>query len=101
MTAFLKVPDLIVYLHCAPETALRRIRQRGRSCEQEIPLDFLQDLHAAYGDWIERAPALCPVRVVDTEKINLRDDLEAQRELLADIRRVHLDLAAAAGEEPA
>jgi deoxyadenosine/deoxycytidine kinase len=100
MTAFLKAPDLIIYLHCEPETALVRIKQRGRSCEQEIPLDFLQDLHAAYGDWIERAPALCPVRIVDTERINLRDDMEAKRELLADIRQVHHDLAVAAGEFP-
>jgi len=89
MVAFLQPPDLIVYLQCRPETALARIRQRGRSCESEIPLDFLQDLHAAYGDWIERAPALCPVRVIDTEQVNLRDDTGAQLELLRMIREAH------------
>ena len=89
MAAFLQPPDLIIYLHCRPETALDRIRQRGRSVESEIPLDFLQDLHAAYGDWIERAPALCPVRTIDTEKINLRDDAEAQTDLLSMIQGFH------------
>jgi len=89
MAAFLQPPDLIIYLHCRPETALDRIRQRGRSVESEIPLDFLQDLHAAYGDWIERAPALCPVRTIDTEKINLRDDAEAQTDLLIMIQGFH------------
>lgn len=91
MTAFLHPPDLILYLQCRPETALDRIRQRGRSCESEIPLDFLRDLDAAYLDWIERAPALCPVRTLDTEKVNLRDDAAAQSELLGIIREFHLE----------
>ena len=56
MVAFLQPPDLIIYLHCQPETALERIRQRGRSCESDIPLDFLQDLHAAY-ERLDRAGA--------------------------------------------
>ncbi len=91
MTAFLQPPDLILYLKCRPETALDRIRQRARSCESEIPLEFLQDLDAAYNDWIERAPALCPVRILDTEQINLRDDPSAQAELLGIIREFHLE----------
>lgn len=89
MAAFLRPPDLIIYLACRPETALARIRQRARSCESDIPLDFLQDLHAAYEDWIERAPALCPVRTIDTETVNLRDDGEAQLELLRLVREFH------------
>ncbi len=97
MTSFLQAPDLIIYLHCRPETALARIRQRARSCESDIPLDFLQDLHAAYDDWIERAPALCPVRVIDTEQVNLRDDVDAQLDLLRMIREAHEEKHEAAG----
>ena len=89
MVAFLNPPDLIIYLKCKPETALQRINQRGRTCESTIPLDFLQALHAAYEDWIERAPALCPVRTIDTEQINLRDDPQAQHDLLAMISEFH------------
>jgi deoxyadenosine/deoxycytidine kinase len=91
MVAFLHPPDLIIYMKCQPETALGRIEQRARGCESGIPLDFLQDLHKAYEDWIERAPALCPVRTIDTEKINLRDDVQAQEDLLALIREFHID----------
>lgn len=91
MVSFLSPPDLIIYLKCKPETALGRIQQRGRNCESSIPLDFLQDLDLAYGDWIERAPALCPVRTIDTEKINLRDDEQAQKDLLAMVREFHID----------
>ena len=91
MVTFLQPPDLIIYMKCKPETALDRVKQRGRGCESDIPLDFLQDLHLAYEDWIERAPALCPVRTIDTEKINLRDDGQAQTDLLAMIREFHID----------
>ncbi len=91
MAAFLQPPDLIIYLDCRPETALQRIKQRARNCESDIPLDFLADLDAAYGDWIDRAPALCPVRTIDTEVINLRDDVQAQEQLLQTIRTLHLE----------
>ncbi len=91
MASFLQPPDLIIYLHCRPDTAFDRIRKRGRECESEIPLEFLRGLHAAYGDWIERAPALCPVRIIDTEKINLRDDAAAQLDLLKMIHTAHLE----------
>lgn len=89
MTAFLQPPDLIIYLWSKPEVTLDRIQNRGRKCETNIPLDFLQDLHAAYEDWIERAPALCPVEIIDTEKVNLRDDAKAQENLLQLIADFH------------
>jgi len=91
MASFLQPPDLIIYLSSEPETAMNRITHRGRECEAKIPLDFLQGLHAAYGDWIERAPALCPVRIIDTEKVNLRDNAAAQAGLLNMIREAHLE----------
>jgi deoxyadenosine/deoxycytidine kinase len=97
MTAFLRPPDLILYLWCRPETALSRIRERGRSCEKEIPLDYLADLHAAYEDWIERAPALCAVEHVNTEELDLRSDPEAQARLLTLIADHHREKAAALG----
>ncbi len=94
MTAFLRPPDLILYLWCRPETALARIRERGRACEKEIPLDYLTDLHAAYEDWIERAPALCAVEHVNTEELDLRSDVEAQAHLLTLIADHHREKAA-------
>jgi deoxyadenosine/deoxycytidine kinase len=89
MVSFLTPPDLIFYLRCRPETALKRIRQRGRSIESDIPLDFLVDLHQAYEDWIERVPALCPVEIIDTEQVNLRDDQKACHEVLQTVRNAH------------
>ncbi len=100
MTAsFLRPPDLIIYLWSSPEVTFDRIRNRGRKCEQDIPLDFLQDLHDAYEDWLERAPALCPVEIIDTEQVNLRDDPAAQEDLLKLIADHHADLHARTEKE--
>lgn len=89
MISFLRPPDLILYLRCEPDTALGRIGQRGRDIEKTIPRDFIVRLHEAYEDWIPRARDICPVRVIDTERVNLRDDRDAQQDLLGLVRELH------------
>jgi len=89
MISFLRPPDLILYLKCDPDTALERIGQRGRDIEKTIPRGFIVDLHEAYEEWIPRARDICPVRVIDTETVNLRDDAAAQDDLLALVRELH------------
>lgn len=91
MVSFLRPPDLILYLRARPEVAMKRIAQRGRECESEIQRDFIVDLHEAYEEWIADAPRICPVKIIDTERINLRDDHEAQRELFDLISKLHAD----------
>lgn len=41
----LKPPDLIVVLQCAPDTELHRIRERARTVEQAITLNYLAKLN--------------------------------------------------------
>ncbi len=89
MVAFLRPPDLILYLRAEPQTTLARIRERGRACERSIQPSFIADLHAAYEAWIGRARAICPVETIDTERVNLRDDPAAQAQLFALIDRLH------------
>jgi hypothetical protein len=36
-----------------------------------------------------RATDICPVRTINTETVNLRDDVEAQQELLTYVRELH------------
>jgi hypothetical protein len=86
MTAFLRPPDLILYLRATPAVTLARIKSRGRACEQGIQPDFVEALHEAYERWIGGGAAtLCPVRVIDTERVNLRDDPAARAELFRQI----------------
>jgi deoxyadenosine/deoxycytidine kinase len=46
-------PEILIHLDCAPETALERIRRRGRPMEQGIKLDYLKSLRDAYLEFLE------------------------------------------------
>jgi deoxyadenosine/deoxycytidine kinase len=46
MVSFLRPPDLILYLRSMPDTAMQRIQNRGRDCEDGIPRDFIVDLRS-------------------------------------------------------
>jgi len=89
MVSFLRPPDLILYLRARPEVAMSRIAQRGRAIESEIQREFITDLHDAYEEWIGQAPEICPVKIIDTEKVNLRDDRDAQEDLYDLIAELH------------
>lgn len=54
-------PDLIIYLHRAPERLLAHINRRGRDFEQNIPQEYLAKLGAGYRDFFvseKRMPVL-------------------------------------------
>jgi deoxyadenosine/deoxycytidine kinase len=46
-------PQLLIYLECRPETAIERIRMRGRTMEQGISIDYLRMLRDNYEEFIE------------------------------------------------
>lgn len=54
MTAYLKPPDLLVYLKADIKTLLNQIRQRGRDFEKNIEVSYLEELNSSYNEWISR-----------------------------------------------
>lgn len=48
-------PGLYVYLYQNSETLLQQIKRRGRSYEQDITADYLEDIHNGYLDYIQSA----------------------------------------------
>ena len=50
-------PQLLIYLDCSPETALERIRSRGRDMECGISLEYMQALRENYEEFIEEMEA--------------------------------------------
>jgi hypothetical protein len=66
MTAYLRRPDIIVYLKCDVDTLIRRIKNRGRSWETTIDPDYLSELNDAYESWIKRCTNDFRVAVIDT-----------------------------------
>jgi len=77
----LERPSLLVYLHATLPTLKRRIRERGRADEQNLPEEYLKRLQSLYQRW-RKDYTLSPVVDVDTGKSNYLDDLFVRHELL-------------------
>jgi len=52
----LTIPDLYIYLHVKPEKLLENIRKRGRNYEQDISIEYLEELQNSYFDYIKTHP---------------------------------------------
>lgn len=46
-------PQLLIYLDCRPETAMKRIKMRGRDMEKTITLDYLKALQENYYQFLD------------------------------------------------
>merc|ERR1711936_1083787 len=62
--------DLIIYLKTTPEKALERINIRARSEENQIPLEYLKQLHSLHESWLvdKKYPLPAPVHVIDADR---------------------------------
>ncbi|CAH0723118.1 unnamed protein product, partial [Brenthis ino] len=67
--------DLIVYLRTTPKTVWERIMKRGRAEESEVPLEYLQQVHESYENWLSSPDVGCEVLTIDANK-----DLDAVKE---------------------
>jgi deoxyadenosine/deoxycytidine kinase len=70
----LRPPTVLLYLRCSVRSIRRRIKERGRPSEQDIPVAYLRNLNTLYEEWIttwDRSPVL----TWDTEKQNYLTDL--------------------------
>ena len=62
MTAHMQVQTIYVYLKCDADTAIARVRARGRAGEGNVSREYLQQLIKAHDSWLSRQPL---VHVVD------------------------------------
>jgi deoxyadenosine/deoxycytidine kinase len=71
-------PDLLVYLHLSPEQALRNIQKRGRSYEQKITSEYLDQIQRNYLSFIQQHADI-HVLMIQTDSldfVNNSSDLE-------------------------
>lgn len=82
MKTALQPPDLLIYLKCDVRAIRKRIQQRGRPSELDIPVSYIRRLNGLYEDWIDRYDA-SPVLVWDSARLDylshLVDRIEFQR----------------------
>ena len=78
MTDYLKSPDLMIYLRSSIDTLVKQISRRGRSFEQGIQREYLEQLNKHYENWIanyHRGPLLI-IESDDMDFVNRTADLE-------------------------
>ena len=70
---FLPKPELLVYLYLDIPNLQKNIRNRGRSYEQEIKNDYLENIQQGYFDHIRKLSG-SRVLIIDTNKIDFVND---------------------------
>lgn len=82
----LRPPDLMIYLECSVRTIKKRIKQRGRKMEQDVPTSYLTRLNKLYEEWIA-GYKLSPVITLSTEKLDYISDFIHRDEMLERIEK--------------
>ncbi|MCU0454325.1 MAG: deoxynucleoside kinase [Bacteroidetes bacterium] len=78
MMAYLKPPDLMIYLRSSVDTLERQIGKRGRDFEKGIERAYLERLNGHYEDWIRRY-TIGPLLIIpsdDLDFVNRPQDLD-------------------------
>jgi deoxyadenosine/deoxycytidine kinase len=83
MTAYLRPPDLLVYLRATVPTLVRHIQARGRDFEAQIRLDYLERLNGLYEGWVARYPH--PKLIVEVDELDFVNRPEDRFEIVSRI----------------
>jgi deoxyguanosine kinase len=75
-------PDLVIYLQTSSEVLLRRIKERERSFEKGIDLDYIKALNEAYNYYFFHYNKT-PLLVVNTDRIDFVHNEKDLADLLA------------------
>jgi len=73
-------PDLMIYLRCPVRTLRQRIRARGRTMEQDMPLSYLKLLDRLYEDWFSHYTQ-GEVLVIESGQLDYVSDLVDRQDL--------------------
>ena len=79
----LPAPDLVIYLRGSDDLVIERIRQRNRSIEQVIDVDYFKKLNKAYADHFSRLKG--PIYAINADDFDCVNDPEALHSICAAI----------------
>ncbi|WP_042353317.1 deoxynucleoside kinase [Bacillus massiliigorillae] len=73
MTPYFPHPDLLIYLEGSLDDILGRIKERGRPMEQQTPIEYWEEMHTRYENWINQFNS-CPVLRLNINDYDLVND---------------------------
>ncbi len=84
MTAFLRPPDLLIYIRASVPTLIQHIQTRGRDFENSIRQDYLERLNVLYDEWIE-SYNFGPKLIIDADDFDFVNIVEDRQQVLGRI----------------
>ena len=84
MTAYLRPPDLLIYLKASVPTLEQHIESRGRDFETTIRPDYLNRLNVLYDEWIDRYK-FGPTMVIEVDTCDYVNSQNDRQKVLSDI----------------
>ena len=76
-TQFNLRPSAYIYLRCNPNVNYERIAKRNRDGEENIPLDYLENIHQKHETWMQKEFESVPVLTIDaTEDFTTDEAME-------------------------
>jgi deoxyadenosine/deoxycytidine kinase len=86
MIAFIKPPDLLIYLKASVPTLVSNIQRRGREYEAGIRLDYLSKLNDKYQKWIN-SYSEGKLLVLDKDKLDFANNPDDLGEIIEKVQR--------------
>ena len=86
-------PTLLIYLKCDAKTELERIRNRGRTVEDSITVEFLEALNSALERQVEKIRGSLPVVVIDSTLKDFAHDESIKLEVIEPVSDLIADLS--------
>lgn len=76
MTPYFPHPNLLIYLEGTLDDVLGRIKERGRPMEQQTPIEYWEEMHKRYEDWINNFNG-CPVLRININEYDITEDISS------------------------
>lgn len=81
MTPYFPHPDLLIYLEGSLDDIIGRIQERGRTMEQQTPIEYWVEMHQRYEKWINEFNG-CPVLRLNISDYDLMNDPDCTERLV-------------------
>jgi deoxyadenosine/deoxycytidine kinase len=85
-------PTLLIYLRCDPSIELKRIHQRGRSTENSISLEFLNQLNQSLEKCMSETANRNNIISIDSDKQDFVNDDFVKQDLIDKVQKTLLQI---------
>ena len=82
MLDHIEAPKLMVYLKIDTDSAIERIKNRGRDFEQIVEREYWENLNKEYNDYFDNYN-LSPLLVIDASKYDMVNNAEDRKHIIS------------------